>query len=115
VHGQAEEQIGHAQQRVQQEQNEAGDDQPPHGSTLLALELGETLFALYLGRGDRKTDIRQFGISCARPGRYLLKPRRGDCDTDTTEAPTQSSRLAAGQRPIMHQEVMRRACHERQF
>jgi hypothetical protein len=70
---------------------------------------------LYLGRGDRETDIRHFVIAGACPRRNLPKARCGDCDTDVTELPTQSSRLPAGQCPILHQDAMRRACHERQF
>ncbi len=81
----------------------------------LRFSLASALLVLYLGRGDRETDIRQFVIAGARARRYLPKPRSGDCDTDVTEVPTQSSRLPAGQRPILHQDAMRRACHERQF
>ena len=66
MQGQAEEQHGHAQQRVQQQQNQAGDDQPPRDSALVAFQLGEALLALYLGRGDRETDIRSFGVAKAR-------------------------------------------------
>ena len=94
------------QQRVQQQQDQARDNQPAHDSTLAALQLREALLVLYLCRGERETDIRQFVVARARPRRDLLKAHRGDCDTDVTEAPTQSSRLPPGQRPIPHQDGM---------
>jgi hypothetical protein len=111
VKGHAEKEVRHAQQRIQYQQNQARHDQPVHDSTLAVLQLRAALLALYLGRGEREADIRQFVIPCARPRRYLPKARGGDGNTDAIEAPTQSSRLPPGQGPIAHQQVMRRACH----
>jgi hypothetical protein len=70
------------------------------------LELRVTLLALYLRRGDRKTDVRQFVLPHARPRRDLAKTHRGDGDTDAIEAPTQSSRLPPGQRSVVEQNGM---------
>ncbi|MDT5159947.1 MAG: hypothetical protein QOC90_257, partial [Mycobacterium sp.] len=38
--------------------------------------------------------------------RDLAKTHRGDGDTDAIEAPTQSSRLPPGQRPVVQQNGM---------
>jgi hypothetical protein len=46
VQGQAEDEVGHAQERVQRQQSQARDDQPPHGLTLAALQLRVALLAL---------------------------------------------------------------------
>ena len=76
-----------------------------HHSTATALQLRKPLLVLNLGRGDGETDTQHFVVACACPCRNLPKARRGDRDTDTLEPPTQSSRFAAGQRPISHQQV----------
>jgi hypothetical protein len=77
-----------------------------HGLTSAVLELREPLLVLNLRCGQRESDIGEFGIARARPSRDLPKAGRGDCDADATEAPTQSSRLPPGQRPVTHQDVM---------
>lgn len=106
MHGHAEKEVGHAQQRVQHQQNQAGHNKPVHREMVPALGLGEPLLMLNPGGGNCKADIRQFVLACARPRCQLPKTRRGDGDADAIKAPTQSSRLPPGQRPIMHRDVV---------
>jgi hypothetical protein len=106
VKGHAEEHIGHAQQRVQQEQHQACDYQPSHEPTLVASQLGQTFLALYLCRSYCEADVGQLSLSCTRARGYLAKPSCWDHDADITEAPAHASRLPARQCPIVHQQVL---------
>ena len=68
MQGQAEKEVGHAQERVQHQQSQARDDQPPHGSTLAALQLRVALLGRVAGvtrvvESDRRERLAGFEIA----------------------------------------------------
>src|SRR5271168_60232 len=86
VERQAEQGVGHAEEEVQRDENEADKKQRARAAPLHAPDLRAKLFPFELGRYQREVEICHFGVGGRSTRQHLPKPIWRSCDAHVCEA-----------------------------
>jgi hypothetical protein len=105
--GQVQQEIGDAEQEVQDQQNQAGKYRRPGALALQAPELRAAVVPFHLGCYQGEMDVGHFVFGTRHAGEHLLKANRWGFDSDTGKSATHPPCPPLAENLISHVKLMR--------